>query len=137
MSMRPRSMPDIPEETVRVAQAVFPKGNLYMQIRDVWEGMLYSDEQFVDLYPADGQPSIAPWRLALVIVMQYVENLSDRQAAEAVRDRIAWKYALSLDLENPGFDPSVLSEFRLRLVEHEASQRLLDGVLKQLKARAY
>ncbi len=101
MSMRPRIIPDIPEETARVAQAAFPKGNLYMKMRDAWEG-IYSDEQFVDLYPADGQPSIAPWRLALVIVMQYVENLSDRQAAEAVRDRIAWKYALSLELENPG-----------------------------------
>ena len=76
MSMRPRSIPEIPEETVRVAQAAFPKGNLYMQMRDAWEG-IYSDEQFVDLYPADGQPSIAPWRLALVIVMQYVENLSE------------------------------------------------------------
>ncbi len=134
MSMRPRIIPDIPEETARVAQAAFPKGNLYMKMRDAWEG-IYSDEQFVDLYPADGQPSIAPWRLALVIVMQYVENLSDRQAAEAVRDRIAWKYALSLELENPGFDHSVLSEFRLRLVEHEASQRLLDGLLNQLKAQ--
>jgi transposase len=134
MSMHPRIIADIPEETARVAQAAFPKGNLYMQIRDEWEGM-YSDEQFIDLYPADGQPSIAPWRLALVIVMQYVENLSDRQAAEAVRDRIAWKYALSLELENAGFDHSVLSEFRLRLVEHEASQRLLDGVLNQLKAK--
>lgn len=134
MSMRPRIIPDVPEETARVAHAAFPKGNLFMQIRDAWEG-IYSDEQFVDLYPADGQPSIAPWRLALVIVMQYVENLSDRQAAEAVRDRIAWKYALSLELENPGFNHSVLSEFRLRIVEHEASQRLLDGVLNQLKAK--
>src|SRR5260370_5098957 len=134
MSMRPRIIPDIPEETVRVAQAAFPKCNVYMKIRDELEG-IYSDEEFVDLYPADGQPSIAAWRLALVIVMQYVENLSDRQAAEAVRDRIAWKYALSLDLENPGFDHSVLSEFRLRLVDHEASQRLLDGLLNQLKAK--
>lgn len=134
MSMRPRNIPDIPEETIRVAQAAFPKGNLYMQMRDEWEG-IYSDEEFVDLYPADGQPSIAPWRLALVIVMQYVENLSDRQAAEAVRDRIAWKYALSLALENAGFDHSVLSEFRSRLVDHAASQRLLDGLLNQLKAK--
>src|SRR5258708_35428922 len=118
MSMRPRIIPEIPEETVRVAQAAFPKGNVYMQMRDAWEG-ISSDEQWVDLYPADGQPSIAPWRLALVMVMQYVENLSDRQAVEAVRDRIAWKYALRLELENPGFDHSVLSEFRLRLVEQD------------------
>ena len=63
MCMHPRIIADIPEETGRVAQAAFPKGNLYMQIRDEWEG-IYSDEQFVDLYPADGQPSVAPWRLA-------------------------------------------------------------------------
>ncbi len=70
MSMRPRVVPDIPEETLRVAQAAFPQGNRYMQMRDEWEG-IYSDEQFADLYPADGHPSIAPWRLALVTVMQF------------------------------------------------------------------
>jgi transposase len=134
MSMRPRAIADIPEETVSVAQAAFPNGNLYMQMRDEWEG-IYEDDQFADLYPADGQPSIAPWRLALVTVMQFVENLSDRQAAEAVRDRIAWKYALSLTLGDPGFDYSVLSEFRRRLVEHAASERLLDGLLNQLKTK--
>jgi transposase len=134
MSMRPRLVPEIPEETVRVAQAAFPKGNLYMQLRDEWEG-IYTDEQFADLYPADGQPTIAPWRLALVTVMQFMEDLSDRQAAEAVRDRIAWKYALSLALSDAGFDYSVLSEFRQRLVAHKAGQRLLDGLLSQLKVR--
>ena len=69
MSLKAETIPDVPEETVRVARSAFPKGNLYMQIRDEWEG-IYRDEQFVDLYPADGQPSVAPWRLALVIVMQ-------------------------------------------------------------------
>jgi transposase len=133
MSMRPRLVPDIPEETLRIAQAAFPKGNVYMQMRDAWEG-IYTDEQFADLYPADGQLSIAPWRLALVTVMQFMEDLSDCQAAEAVRDRIAWKYVLSLELSNPGFDASVLSEFRQRLVKHEAGQRLLDGLLSRLKA---
>jgi len=134
MSMRPRSVPDIPEETVRIAQAAFPKGNVYMQMRDEWEG-IYTDEQFADLYPADGQPSIAPWRLALVAVMQFVEELSDEQAAQAVRDRIAWTYVLSLELSDPGFDASVLSEFRQRLVKHEAAQRLLDGLLSRLRAQ--
>ncbi len=101
MSMRPRIIPDIPEETVRVAQAVFPKGNLYMQMRDVWEG-IYSDAQFADLYPADGQPSVAPWRLALVIIMQYVENLSDRQAAEAVRvSRSGVNFPKTISLKTP------------------------------------
>jgi transposase len=134
MSMRPQAIPAIPEETMRIAQAAFPKGNLYMQMRDEWEG-IYTDEQFADLYLADGQPSIAPWRLALVTVMQFMENLSDEQAAEAVRDRIAWKYVLSLELSHPGFDPSVLSEFRQRLVDHEAGQRLLDGLLSRLTAQ--
>src|SRR5215218_3123731 len=106
MSMHPRLVAEIPEETVRVAQAAFPNGNVYMQLRDEWEG-IYTDEQFADLYPADGQASIAPWRLALVTVMQFMENLSDRQAAEAVRDRIAWKYALSLVLSDAGFDHTV------------------------------
>jgi transposase len=76
MSMRPRLVVEIPEETVIVAQAAFPNGNVYMQLRDEWEG-IYTDEQFADLYPADGQPSIAPWRLALVTVMQFMENLSE------------------------------------------------------------
>jgi transposase len=75
--MRPRAVPAIPEETKRIAQAAFPKGNLYMQMRDEWEGS-YTDEQFADLYPADGQPSIAPWRLALVTVMQFMEDLSEK-----------------------------------------------------------
>lgn len=105
-----------------------------MQLRDEREG-IHRDEQFADLYPVDGQPSIAPWRLALVTVMQFIENLSDRQAAEAVRDRIARKYALSLELVDSGFDYSLLSEFRQRLVEHEAGSRLLDGLLAQLKAK--
>jgi len=134
MSMRPRTVPDIPEETVRIAQAAFAKGNVYMQMRDEWDG-IYTDEQFADLYPADGQSSIAPWRLALVTVLQFMGDLSDERAAQAVRDRIAWKYVLSLELSDPGFDASVLSEFRQRLVKHEAAQRLLDGLLSRLKAQ--
>jgi transposase len=79
-------------------------------------GTFYQDEQFVSLFPRRGQPAYSPWRLALVSVMQYSENLSDRQAADAVRARIDWKYALSLELGDPGFDYSLLSEFRQRLL---------------------
>jgi hypothetical protein len=64
--------------------------------------------------------------------MQYVEKLSDRQAAEAVRDKISWKYALSLELEDRGFNFSVLSEFRDRLVDNQAMHRLLDIMVKRL-----
>ena len=132
MSLHRRSIPEVPEETAEVARKAFPKGNVYLQMRDMF-GSIYTDDEFADLYPRDGQSAISPWRLALVTVMQYAENLSDRQAADAVRDRIAWKYALSLELRDAGFDYSVLSEFRTRLLEGNAGQRLLDRMLEQFQ----
>jgi transposase len=93
MSMPPRAIVSIPEETVRVAHAAFPRGNMYLTMRDQL-GMLYTDENFAVLFPKRGRPAEAPWQLALVCVFQFVEGLSDRQAAEAVRSRIDWKYAL-------------------------------------------
>ncbi|HEX2980499.1 MAG TPA: IS1182 family transposase [Anaerolineaceae bacterium] len=132
--LRQQGIPAIPEETRTVAQAAFPNGNIYLQMRDEF-GSIYENDVFADLYPVDGQPAIAPWRLALVTIMQYVENLSDRQTAEAVRGNIAWKYALSLPLTDAGFDFSVLSEFRQRLVQHEAGERLLNAVLVELKGK--
>jgi transposase len=85
-----------------------------MHMRDEL-GTLYEDADFAPLFPAVGQPAETPWRLALVLVMQFMEDLTDRQAAHAVRGRIDWKYALCLPLEDSGFDFSVLSEFRTRL----------------------
>jgi transposase len=134
MTLHPRFIPDIPEETVRVAKAAFRKGNRYMQMRDEL-GTLYEDAQFGDLFPNVGRSAASPWRLALVTVMQFAENLTDRQAADAVRSRIDWKYALSLSLEDDGFDFSVLSEFRSRLVEHEAYRRLFDLMLTHFEKR--
>ncbi|MBD2035516.1 transposase [Leptolyngbya sp. FACHB-321] len=92
MSMQPQPIPPVPDDTAVVAQAAFPKGNLYLQIRDTL-GSIYQDESFVSLFSRRGQPAQSPWRLALVCVMQFIENLSDRQAADAVRARIDWKYA--------------------------------------------
>jgi transposase len=89
MSMKPSPIDPIPEDTVRVAQAAFPKGNIYMTMRDEF-GVIYNDEQFVALFPELGQPAEAPWRLALVTIMQFLEDLTDRQAADAVRGRIDW-----------------------------------------------
>jgi transposase len=88
-------------------------------MRDVL-GSMHTDEDFQDLFPKEGQPAEAPWRLAVVTVLQFLEHLSDRQAADAVRGRIDWKYLLGLDLTDPGFDASVLSEFRSRLIENHA-----------------
>ena len=124
----------VPKETARVAQASFPKGNVYMTMRDQL-GTLFEDEEFADLFPPQGQPAEAPWRLALVTVMQFAENLPDRQAADAVRSRIDWKYAMGLELTDDGFDFSILSEFRQRLLQHGAEQRLFDLVLTLCRER--
>ena len=140
MSLKPNPITPVPEETVRVARAAFPKGNVYMKMRDEL-GVFFQDEDFTALFPRRGQPAKSPWRLALVMIMQYAENLTDRQAADAVRSRIDWKYALGLKLTNPGFHFSILSEFRERLIEGEAEQLLLDLMLTRfselglLKAR--
>ena len=132
MSLKSLPIPPIPEEIARVAHAVFPRGNVFIQVRDTL-GAIYTDEAFADLFPTHGQPAFAPWRLALVTVFQFMEGLTDRQAADAVRDRLAWKYALSLELTDPGFDHTVLSEFRSRLVEGNAEQRLLDLLLERCR----
>lgn len=132
MTLHPHSIDPIPEETVRVARAAFPKGNRYMRMRDEL-GVFYQDEQFAALFPARGQSAESPWRVALVMVLQYAEGLSDRQAADAVRSRIDWKYALSLELTDPGFDFSILSEFRDRLLTGNAEQLVLDTMLKRFK----
>ncbi len=136
MSLQPTPISAVPEETARVARAAFPKGNRYLEMRDVI-GTIYTDELFADLYARRGQPSEPPWRLALVTVFQFLEGLSDRQAAEAVRARIDWKYALGLELTDPGFDFSVLSEFRTRLVDHSTEHLLLDALLVACKDRGY
>lgn len=100
-------------------------------------GILIEDALFANLYAAEGQPAVPPWRLALVSVMQFAENLSDRQAAAAVRARIDWKYALSLDLGDSGFHYSVLSEFRARLLEGGLEQIFLDKLLEHCRQRGW
>jgi transposase len=134
MSLHPQEIPPIPEETRRIAQAAFPRGNVYMRLRDEL-GTIYEDHLFAALYPARGQPAESPWRLALTTVMQFAEGLSDRQAADAVRSRIDWKYALSLELSDPGFNHTVLSEFRTRLAAGQAEQLLLETLLARVRER--
>src|ERR1043166_1076748 len=124
MSLRPHALEPVPEATARVARAAFPKGHPYLTLRDTL-GTIFHDDDFAALFPLVGHPGLPPWRLALVTIMQFRENLADRQAAEAVRARIDWKYLLSLDLTDPGFDFSVLSEFRDRLLARSAEALLL------------
>ncbi|MCI0710942.1 MAG: transposase [Chloroflexi bacterium] len=134
MTLHPQLIPAIPDDTREVAQAAFRKGNRYMQMRDEL-GTFFNDEQFADLFPTVGQLAESPWRLAVVTVMQFTENLTDRQAADAVRARIDWKYALSLELTDDGFDFSVLSEFRKRLLANGAEARLLEIMLAGFQER--
>jgi transposase len=132
MSLLPQTGYQIPEETQRVARAAFPKGTLCLRIADAL-GPVYQDKEFAALFPTRGQPAEAPARLALATVLQFVEGLSDRRAADAVRGRIDWKYALGLELTDPGFDHTVLSEFRSRLVKGKAEQTLLDTLLARVR----
>jgi transposase len=100
MTLQPQTEFTIPEETARVARAAYPHGNLYMKMRDVL-GTIYQDQTFAHLFPHNGRPVEAPWRLALITVIQFLEELPDRQAAEAIRGRIDLKYALGLELDSP------------------------------------
>jgi len=136
MSLKPQAISPVPEETARIARSAYPKGTAYMHMRDEL-GSIYEDESFVDLFPNNGQPAEAPWRLALLTIIQFAEGLSDRQAADAVRGRIDVKYALSLELTDPGFDASVLSEFRARLIAGHAEEQLLTAMLTLFKERGW
>jgi transposase len=127
--LTPNDKYEIPAMTAEVARASFPKGNAVMKLRDEL-GPLFEDVDFAALYPPIGQPAESPVRLALVTLLQFMENLTDREAADAVRSRIDWKYLLGLELTDAGFHDSVLSEFRQRLLAHRKEGILLDRLLE-------
>ena len=129
MTWYSESVPPVPETTAAMVKAAFPKGNLYVDLHHEF-GAIYHDDLFAHLYTHNRgrRVEIAPWRLALVTVMQYIEGLSDRQAADAVRRCMDWKYALSLELSDPGFHFTLLHDFRERLMRHEGAQTSLAAV---------
>jgi transposase len=125
-----------PEPTAEVARAVRAKYRgrevpLPVAVRDRF-GELFADVEFASGFGVTGPLGWSPGRLALVTVFQMAENLTDRQAAEAVRDRLSWAYALGLDLADTGFDHTVLSEFRSRVVSHGLEEKVLDLLLARL-----
>lgn len=138
MSMQPRPWPQVPEQTALVAGAAFPKGSLAMAVRDELSEV-FGDERFAQAFGARGAPAESPGVLALVTALQYVEHLTDRQAARMVARAIdwkyAWKYALGLELTDPGFDHSVLSKFRTRLVLHGLEGQVFAALLTALQAK--
>ncbi|WP_369362285.1 IS1182 family transposase [Streptomyces sp. CG4] len=131
MSLESRSDEGVPGLTARVVRASFPKGTLAIRIREAL-GALFTDEDFAEAFPARGRPAISPGALALVSVLQYAEGLSDRQAADQVRARMDWKFLLGLELDDPGFDFTVLGDFRARLITHGLEERVLEVVLTRL-----
>src|SRR5215213_937425 len=134
MSLRPDPIKPVPEETARIARAAFRKVYPLLILRYELDA-IFADADFTDLFPKLGQPALPPWRLALVTILQFREDLPDRRAAEAVRARIDWKYLLGLELADPGFDHSVLCEFRSRLLAGSAEERLLHELLEACQAR--
>ena len=131
MSLQPKPWPQVPAETARIAKKAFRKGSLAIRIRDEL-GNWYDDEQFVSAYGARGRPGISPAQLAMVTVLAFTENLTDRQAADAVRARVDWKYCLGLALDDEGFDFTVLSEFRTRLVAGGLETQIFELLLARL-----
>jgi transposase len=132
MSMRPMPWPEVPERTAAVARAAFPRRSLAIRLRDEL-GPVFQDTDFIGTFGVRGKPGIAPSLLMLVTVLQFVEQLTDRQAVAAVAGRIDWKYALGLELDDPGFDNSVLAEFRARLVRSDLARLALDPLLKHCR----
>jgi transposase len=137
MTWRPHPLPPVPEATAAAVKAAFPKGNLYVDLHTEL-GAIYDAHFFADFYADRGPPvEVAPWRLALATLMQSIAGLTDRQTADAVRRCMDWQYALSLELTDPGFDFSLLHDFRQRWLTHDGAQRLLDTLLDTCKARGW
>ena len=126
MCLHPASPLPVPGDTAHVARLAFPHGNLLLSLRDKL-GPIFDDGRFAHLFPAKGQPAEAPWRLALVTLLQFAEELPERQAADAVRRRIECKYRLGLPRADPGFARTVLSEVRSRLVAGAAEKAAAGG----------
>lgn len=136
MSLRPEEWPEVPEATARVARAAAGRGELplAMRVRDELGG-LFADAQFAVEFGRRGRRGWSPGRLAMVTVLQMAENLTDRAAAHRVRFDLSWKYCPGLELEDVGFDASVLSGFRTRVVEHGLEERVLDLLLVALREK--
>lgn len=132
LSLRSPSGEQVPSLTAQVARASNPCGTTAIWVRDRLDGF-WTDEDFADWYPRDGRPGLSPAQLATVCVLQFLLDLSDRQAAEAIRCRIDFKYAMAMELDDPGFHHSVLTAFRTRLAGDDHADRLLDLVPARLK----
>jgi len=132
MSLKPQPSRPMPAELARLGAILLPSDSPYRLIGDHLYAQ-YDNAAFADLYHAEGKPALPPVDLLFVLALQALEDLGDRAAADAVRLRLDWKYALHLPLDYAGFNFSVLSDFRVRLLAHDAAARLFDTLLGQLR----
>jgi transposase len=136
MCVQPAPWPEPDPQIAAAIAAKYPGKRprpLAVQVRDRL-GQWLQDEEFAAAFGIRGRPGWSPSRLALVTVLQRAENLADRPAAEAVRTRIDWQYLLGLPLDDPGFDHTVLAEFRGRVAEGGLELVALDALLARLAA---
>jgi len=134
MSLQPQAPRAMPPDLAGLGDTLFKNkpGSPYRLVGDqLYEK--YRDEDYLDLYSPEGKPGLSPVLLGLVTVFQDLEGLSDREATNAVLVRLDWKYALHLPLDYAGFDFSVLSEYRQRLVKHGAEGRLFEQILVDME----
>lgn len=133
MSVQPEPWPEPDPQVAGAVRAIYRRKELPLavQMRDML-GEVFPDVAFLELFGVRGRPGFSPGRLMLVCVLQFTEKLTDRQAADAAARDLAWKYALGLELDDPGFDFSVLSGFRTRVLAGGAEQRALDLLLAAL-----
>jgi transposase len=133
MCLKIQSPWPMPEETGRIGKMLLEENDPYRlsgdQLFEKWK-----EEEFADLYSSEGKPGYSPVILAFVSVFQCMERLADRQAAQALRMRLNWKHALHLPLEDAGFDFSVLSEFRDRLIEGKAEKWVFEKLVEEIRA---
>jgi len=132
MSLKPQPSRPMPEELARLGPSLLPQDSPYRLVGEHLYAQ-YDNAAFADLYHTEGKPALPPVDLLFVLAFQALEDLGDRAAAAAVRLRLDWKYALHLPLDYPGFDFSVLSDFRARLLAHDAAARLFESLLGQLR----
>jgi transposase len=134
MSLKPKEPWPMPRETGEIGAKILAPDSVYKMVGDELF-QLFTETDFADLYPEEGKPGYSPVILSFVSVFQYLEKYPDRQAAEALRMRMDWKYALHLALDYGGFDFSVLSEFRDRLLAHRAEARVFDRIVEALRGK--
>ena len=128
--LKPIPILEVPEETARIAHAAFPKGNIYLRIRDRLGVSSLRMNNLSSLFPKRGSTSFCArgaWRLYQSCSLLKIYRIGE--AANAVRSRIDWKYLLGLEMEDAGFDYSILSEFRQRIIDGRLEQMLLDSML--------